>query len=196
MARVGHHHQIVISDSEPDDLILSPAYRSRKPISPPPLTRQPSATGQTESVVLNTSTPTRTSLSSSQKSATQDVKGSSLPYWSLGNTKGITHDEVNAPSVHQQQPHQRTPKTQTPKKGDVSQTKIEASLREFSREIGVNHARLTARLIQDAWKRDAPKQHLVSKKDWFAGVKLEPAGPANNPSETMRIKTKVCPAFP
>ncbi len=172
-------------------MISSPAFRSRKPISPPPLTRQSSGTGQTDLTSLHTSTPSRTSLGPSQKSTSQDVKGNSVPYWSSGTPKGTTHDEVNTPSAHQQHASQRTPRTQTPKKGEVSVAKLETSLREFSREIGVNHAKLTARLIHDAWKRDAPQQQLVSKKDWFAGVKLETASPGSNVSETMRIKTKV-----
>lgn len=191
MARAGLSSQLVIPDSEPDDVASSPAPRSRKPISPPTLTRQSSGAGQAGLTSLHASTPSRTSQGPPQKPASQDAKVNSLSFWPSGTAKSTTHDDVNSSTAHQQPANQRTPRNQTPKKGEVTFTKLEASLRAFSREIGVNHARLTARLIHDTWKRDAPEQQSVSKKDWFADVRLESVGPNTKSSEAMRIKTKV-----
>jgi hypothetical protein len=74
--------------------------------------------------------------------------------------------------------------------------KLEASLRDFSREIGVSHAKLTARLIHDGWKRHAPEPQFVSKKEHFAGIRLDPVDPASKMTDAIRIKTKVRTLLP
>lgn len=191
MARPDHSLRTSVPDSDSDD-VVSPSFRRRRIISSLTPTRQSSGIGQTELTSVQTPTPSRTGQGSLQKSAGQEPRGSdSWPSEAAKTTTTTTHDDVESPSAHQPSSSQRTPRNQTPKKGDVTVPKLEASLREFSREIGVNHANLTIRLMHDAWKRDAPQQQLVSKKDWFAGVKLEPVGPGSKQTDAMRIKTKV-----
>ncbi|KAI1202757.1 hypothetical protein F5X97DRAFT_285611 [Nemania serpens] len=190
MARPDHSLRTSVPDSDSDD-VVSPSFRRRRIISSLTPTRQSSGIGQTELTSVQTPTPSRTGQGSLQKSAGQEPRGSdSWPSEAAKTTTTTTHDDVESPSAHQPSSSQRTPRNQTPKKGDVTVPKLEASLREFSREIGVNHANLTIRLMHDAWKRDAPQQQLVSKKDWFAGVKLEPVGPGSKQTDAMRIKTK------
>lgn len=176
MAKAGLSPRAIISDSEPDDM-TSPAIGSRRRISPPILTRESSALGQTELA--------------SQPPTNQEAKTSDPSSWPAGATTNAAHDDTNTSLARPLSANQKTPRNQTPKKGEVTLAKLESSLRDFSREIGVNHANLTARLIYDAWKNDAPQQRLISEKDWFAGMKLEPVGATNKPSEGMRIKTKV-----
>ncbi|KAI0015406.1 hypothetical protein F4780DRAFT_87539 [Xylariomycetidae sp. FL0641] len=86
--------------------------------------------------------------------------------------------------------HYKSPKIQTPKDTDWTAEKIEAELRRYSEEIGQNHAKLTVRLIHDAWKKQAPERHFVSTKDWFASMKREPIEGGTKSADTMRIKTK------
>lgn len=151
-------------------------------------TRQSSGIAQTEPTSLPTSTPSRASQGPSQKP--HGHRSSGAPK-STASPNG-----ANSPSANPQSASQRTPRIQTPKKSEVNPEKLKSLLLDFSLEIGVNHAKLTARLIHDAWEKDAPQQLLVSKKDWFAGLKLEPVGPGNKSSEAMRIKTKVSTILP
>lgn len=191
MARADHSLRTSVPDSDSDD-VISPSFRSRRIISSLTPTRQSSGTGQTELTSVQTVTPSRTGQGSSQKSAGQEPRGGDSLHWSSGAAKSTTtHDDANFPFTHRPSSSQRTPRNQTPKKVDVTLAKLEASLLEFSREIADNHAKLTVRLIYDSWERDAPQQQSISKKDWFAGVKLEPVGPGSKQSDAMRIKTKV-----
>ncbi|KAI1172487.1 hypothetical protein F4777DRAFT_561471 [Nemania sp. FL0916] len=191
MARAGISPSVVISDSEPDDVISPTAFRSRKIIDSTTPTRLSSGTGQTELTSIPASTPSRTSQGPPSRSAAQDARGGTMSsYWSAGTAKSAAlHDDAKSPLNHQQFSSQRTPRIQTPKKSEVTSAKIEASLQEFAQEIRVNHAKLTGRVLYDNWKRNAPERKLISKKDWFAGVKLDPLIPGIK-SEGMRIKTK------
>lgn len=178
----------VISDSEPDEMI-SPAIRTRRPISPPLLTRQSSGTVQTELSSLETSTSLRGSQGSTLKPTTQDAKGSYHPvHWPSSIAKGAPGEISQVPPADQRDIKMRTPK----KNAMMSLVQLESTLRDFSCEIGVNHAKLTTKLLYDSWKRDAPEPQFASEgKDWFAGVKLDPVSATNKTTEAMRIKTKV-----
>ncbi|KAI1433852.1 hypothetical protein GGR50DRAFT_695702 [Xylaria sp. CBS 124048] len=164
MAGGDHPCQITISDSETDD---TSCYN---PIGTPMPTRQSLGAGQAESLKTN--------------SFGQDTDGTGLSRWPSGTAKSL-HDGADSSLARI-----RSPGHQTPKKVEVTVANLTESLRDFEREIGVNHAKLAVRLIHDAWKRDSPEPRFISKKDWFAGMKLEPVGSSSKPSESIRIKTK------
>ncbi|CAJ2500088.1 Uu.00g029410.m01.CDS01 [Anthostomella pinea] len=147
--------------------------------APSPSNRPLSASARGHSVSVNAATPPKPGRASAQRFTSYDGKAASYqPRSSAG------------PSHSQDAISYRTPKNQTPKRLDWATDKVEESLRGFSREIGTVAASLTARLLHKSWKRDAPEPRFVSKKDWFAGVKLEPVEGGTKSSDTMRIKTK------
>jgi len=188
MARAEYDFTRVISDSDYDEPGSPPTLQTRRPISPPTLTRQSSTVEPHEPQTLRSSTPQGIGHGLSQRPATHDSKGN-IPYRPSGTSKGA-HEEPISPASHQTA-IQREPRNLTPKKTEVTLAGLEAFLREFAHEIDTDHANLTARLIYTSWKRDAPRQQFVSKKDWFSGVKLQPVDPNNKSIDAMRIKTKV-----
>lgn len=169
-----------------------PGSRTRKLASPSLPDRQ-SATSlplREGSTSIHATTPSQSAKKSASKSASLDGKMASLPpkpAGSINNEQDATPSSTHhhSPSVH------RTPKTQTPRKVDWTTDKLEQALRELSDEIGTEGAKLTARLIHMAWKKEAPKQQFPSKKDWFADMKRIPVETATKSSDTMRIRTKV-----
>ncbi|KAI0198347.1 hypothetical protein F4808DRAFT_436083 [Astrocystis sublimbata] len=190
MARAGISTQAVIPDSEPEDMASSPAPRSRKAISPPSMTRQSSGTNGTGLTSLRSSPPSRTSQPAAQKPHHHDSRVTGLTAWLSGNGKSTTTQDNLSSSFPHQHSAGQTPKNQTPKKTEVTTGVLEAALKDFSSKIRDDHGKFSARLIHDTWKRDAPPQQLISKKDWFAGVKLDPVNPNDKSTEAMRIKTK------
>lgn len=168
-----------------------PSSRARKLASSPPPDRQVPSSTQDDHTSIRAATPIRSVKGSASKSASQDGKMPSLPVRSTGTSR--SGPDVTPSSAHHHPPlSHRTPKNQTPKKSEWTTEKVEESLRSFSDEIGTDGAKLTACLIQMAWKREAPERRFLSKKDWFADMKRAPVEGTGKLSDTMRIRHKVC----
>lgn len=199
------HIDLTISDSDSDVVITrtprqplpqfqsQPGSRHRKPISPPALNRQP-----TDSLQNNESITISSSMSRGMKAYLEDnakatAKNSSISVKPLFKSAHNPHPQsATPPSAKKQVDGHKTPKTQTPKKTEWTVEKLEEKLRKFAQDIGLDTAKLTASLIQSSWKRKNPQRHFISKNDCFAGIRLMPSDASGKPSDTMRIKTKVC----
>ncbi|KAI0391312.1 hypothetical protein F5Y17DRAFT_441255 [Xylariaceae sp. FL0594] len=187
MAKAEYDPSRVIADSDHDDLAASsPAIRTLRPISPPMLIRASSTVEPHDPLRLVTGSPQRLSHSHAFQQSTMHNAKENVPYRASPTSKGACEEPIS-PASHETNNEIRPA---TSKKVELTLAGLEATLREFSQEIGVDHANLVARLIYSSWKRGAPRQKHVSKKDWFAGVKLQPVDPNNKTVDAMRIKTR------
>lgn len=178
------------SQSQPQS---QPGSRTRKLVSSPIQDQQAAsaASVQEDRTSIHAATPIRPRKGSASISASQDGKMASLPVRQAGSSGNLPDVSPSSSHYHPPVAH-RTPKTSTPRKHEWNADKVEEALRGFANEIGTDGARLTARLIHMAWKKEAPVQQFASKKDWFADIKRTPIEGAGKSADTMRIKTKVC----
>ncbi len=179
------------SQSQPQPQSQSqPGSRPRKPISPPPLSRQ--ATDSLQSDVTSiTAAPPSHLIVPERDNGSAAAKSSSISVKPLFKSAHNPQSSTPPSAKKQADPH-KTPKNQTPKKAELSAEKLEESLRRFAQDIGADTAKLTASLIQSSWKRKVPQRRFVSTRDCFSGVRLIPSDATAKSSDTMRIKTKVC----
>ncbi|KAI0126558.1 hypothetical protein BJ170DRAFT_684143 [Xylariales sp. AK1849] len=165
-----------------------PGSRPRRPISPPALGRQATASMQGDPAPVATASPSRGNRGSAQRSAKDEVKMPALALRTTGNgpknSQGIT-----SPSQGTQQhaSTQRTPKNYTPKKVEWNTDKVEQSLRKLALGIGTNGASLSARLLHLSWKKCVAEPRSLAKKNWFADMKRTPA---EGSKDMIKIKTK------
>ncbi|KAH8682420.1 hypothetical protein BX600DRAFT_44035 [Xylariales sp. PMI_506] len=153
-----------------------PGSRSRRLISPPALSasRQVTASAQVESAPMVAASPSRGNRGSAQK----PPKGDERPAGSPGRLPGSAvknSQSVTSPVQNTQHQHavSRTPKNQTPKKVEWSSERIEQSLRKFSADIGIDGAKLSARLLNDSWQKTAAQPDR-KVKNWFADMGRTP----------------------
>lgn len=172
--------------------------RTRRPISPPPLSRQATGSQDEQRPLPAAAATPRSNRGSFQKtgSGLESLKDDGRrPSVHVRPGSSTRTNITQTSSFAQDQQEFRTPKNQTPKKGDWTVEKIEQALREFEDDISRDGARLAARHIHTAWKRGAPEYRFISKKNWLADLKQPPAeGPkpgSKKDPELMKIKTKV-----
>ncbi|ORY54543.1 uncharacterized protein BCR38DRAFT_147500 [Pseudomassariella vexata] len=158
--------------------------RARQPISPPALTRQASTTAPSP---MPAGSPSRSSRFSAQKPTTKEETLPAVLPARPGSAVKTVHPVTSPSQLSQQHPIHRTPKHGTPKKMDWSTDKIKERLLKYWLNIGKDGAKLTARQIQMAWKKDASQAEFVSKRNWFTEMKL---APTEGGKETIKIKTK------
>ncbi|KAI1844550.1 hypothetical protein JX266_009223 [Neoarthrinium moseri] len=180
-------HKPVSAQSQPPSQPGSHS-RSRRPISPPALSRQTSASAQGEAGPMAPAALPRSNQASAQKPPRADGRAAVLPVRTnmgsaVRNSQGITSPaQSTLHSAH------RTPKLHhTPRKADWTADKVENQLRIFSRDIGKDSANLSARLLRTSWKRVAPEANHASRKNWFAEMKRVPPEASKG---TVKIKLK------
>ncbi|KAK7962371.1 uncharacterized protein PG986_003196 [Apiospora aurea] len=161
-----------------------PGSRSRKPGTPSAPPAQLPAEAAPGSPT--TASPLRGNRASAQK-AKEETAPNQLPL-RTGVAGKSAHPAMSPPSpqTHQHASH-RTPKAHTPKKAEWTIEKLEKQLRQFKKEIEDDGARLTARQIHLAWKKGAPSQPDIAKKNWFSELKSKAMEPGKG---VMKFKTK------
>lgn len=161
--------------------------RTRRPISPPPLTRD----GSIASILDATSSVRQSPLRRAHESIPmRDFSAGDPMALSINTRLQTPQASTTPPSATRQFTTKRTPVASTPYRTDWDTKQFENALLEFSTEIGRDAARLTAHSIHSAWKQQAPQHRFVSKRNWFDGVFRRPV--TNKAADTMMLRTKVC----